>query len=129
MRAKVKSHFYNLQRSAACIVFNRSQYRNYRTGSTFDDTRAPCYKVVLKEQKQEEKRFLKRNLPNVGMAGWRHWLSKYTDKESTLFHNIATFHTTIPTYVAMNIVPMLVSCCSVSFMCNLHTKGWFTIWR
>ena len=40
------------------------------------------------------KRFLKRNLPNVGMAGWRHWLTKYTDKEST-FHNIATFHTTI----------------------------------
>ena len=45
------------------------------------------------------KRFLKRNLPNVGMDahGWRHWLTKYTNKEST-FHNIATFHTTIPTF-------------------------------
>ena len=29
------------------------------------------------------------------MAGWRHWLTKYTNKEST-FHNIATFYTTIP---------------------------------
>ena len=49
--------------------------------------------VVLKEQKQENyKRFLKRNLPNVGMA---YWLTKYTNKEGT-FHNIATFHTTIP---------------------------------
>ena len=28
--------------------------------------------------------------------GWRHWLTKYTNKENT-FHNIATFHTTIPT--------------------------------
>ena len=25
----------------------------------------------------------------------KHWLTKYTDKESA-FHNIATFHTTIP---------------------------------
>ena len=40
----------------------------------------------------------KRNLPNVGMGGWMEagWLTKYTNKEST-FHNIATFHTTIPT--------------------------------
>ena len=43
--------------------------------------------------KYDYKRFLKRNQPNVGMAGWRHWLTKYTDKEST-FNNIATFHTT-----------------------------------
>ena len=28
------------------------------------------------------------------MAGWRHLLAKYTNKEST-FCNIATFHTTI----------------------------------
>ena len=43
------------------------------------------------------KKISKRNLPNVGMVdGWRHWLTKYTNKEST-FHNIATFHTTIPT--------------------------------
>ena len=33
------------------------------------------------------------------MAGWRHWLTKYMDKEST-FHNIATLHTTVPTQVA-----------------------------
>ena len=38
----------------------------------------------------------KSNLPNVGMAKWRHWLTKYANNEST-FHNIATFHTTIPT--------------------------------
>ena len=38
----------------------------------------------------------KRNLTNVGVAGWRHWLTKYTNKESK-FHNIATFHITIPT--------------------------------
>ena len=28
------------------------------------------------------------------MAGWRHWPTKYTDKESTV-HYITTFHTTI----------------------------------
>ena len=32
--------------------------------------------------------------------GWRHWLTKYTSKEST-FRNTATFHTTIPTQVAV----------------------------
>ena len=49
----------------------------------------------------------KKSRPTVGMAGWRHWLTKYTDKEGT-FHNIATFHTTIPiftaTYVGMHMV-------------------------
>ena len=32
------------------------------------------------------------------MGGWMdgHWLTKYTNKEST-FYNIATFRTTIPT--------------------------------
>ena len=33
---------------------------------------------------------------------WRHWLTKYTNKKST-FHNIATFHTAIPTQVAVDI--------------------------
>ena len=36
------------------------------------------------------------------MTGWRHWLTKYTNKENT-FQDVATFHTTIPTYVAVNI--------------------------
>ena len=31
------------------------------------------------------------------MDAWKHWLTMYTNKEST-FHNIATFHTPIPTY-------------------------------
>ena len=35
------------------------------------------------------------------MTEWRHWLTKYTNKESSI-PNIATIHTTIPTYVAMN---------------------------
>ena len=34
-------------------------------------------------------KIVKRNLANVGMAGWRHWLTKYTNKENTI-HNIAT---------------------------------------
>ena len=38
----------------------------------------------------------KNYLPNVGMPGWRQWLTKYMDKEST-FHNIATLHTNVPT--------------------------------
>ena len=43
------------------------------------------------------KKISKRNLPNVGMGGWMDALAdKYKNKEST-FHNIATFHTTIPT--------------------------------
>ena len=40
---------------------------------------------------------------DVGMGRWSHWLTKCTSKEST-FHNIVTFHTTIPTEVAVNIV-------------------------
>lgn len=36
--------------------------------------------------------------------------TKYTNKESTCtFHNIATFNTTIPTYVAVNTVPTSMS--------------------
>ena len=43
------------------------------------------------------KRFLKEIYQIEGWVdGWRHWLTNYTNKEST-FHNIATFHTTIPT--------------------------------
>ena len=34
------------------------------------------------------------------MAGWMYWLTKYTSSECTVtFHNIATFYTTIPTYI------------------------------
>ena len=36
---------------------------------------------------------------NVGMAGWRHWLTKYIDKDST-FYNIATFPTSITPYIS-----------------------------
>ena len=38
----------------------------------------------------------KRNLATctVGMTGWSYWLTKYTNKETTI-HNLATFHTTI----------------------------------
>ena len=51
-----------------------------------------------KEQKQEILKISERNPPNVGMAEWRHWLTKYTNKDLvSTFHNIATFHTTIPT--------------------------------
>ena len=47
----------------------------------------------LKEQKQEIiKKFLKKD----GWMELRHWLTKYTNKESTL-HNTVTFHTIIPT--------------------------------
>ena len=46
------------------------------------------------------------------MQGWLsgHWLTKYTDKEST-FPSITTFHTTIPTQVAVtNCVNQCVTC-------------------
>ena len=36
------------------------------------------------------KKISRRNLPNVRMAGWRHWLTKYTNKESK-FHNIICY--------------------------------------
>ena len=49
--------------------------------------------VVLKRAETRNcKRFLKKKSTkscskiNVGMAGWRHWLTKYTDKERTLLH-------------------------------------------
>ena len=42
----------------------------------------------------ETRTFKKISKTNVGMAGWRHWLMKYTNKWST-FHNIDTFYTTI----------------------------------
>ena len=42
------------------------------------------HSIFLKKQKQETLKISKRNLPNVRMAGWRHWLTKYTDKESTI---------------------------------------------
>ena len=39
-------------------------------------------RYIKKEQKQVSiKRFLKRNLANVGMAQWTYWLTKYTNKE------------------------------------------------
>ena len=31
----------------------------------------------------------KKKLANAGMVGWRHWLTKYTNKENTIY-NIAT---------------------------------------
>ena len=52
------------------------------------------YFLKKSKNKTTLKDLYKRNLANVGMAKWRHWLTKYTNKEST-FHNIATFHTTI----------------------------------
>ena len=54
---------------------------------------ANYYSSFKRAETRNYKRFLKRNLPNVGMV---HWLTKYTNKKST-FLNIATFHTTIPT--------------------------------
>ena len=38
--------------------------------------------AIKKEQKQVSiKRFLKRNLADVGMSQWMHWLTKYTNKK------------------------------------------------
>ena len=55
-----------------------------------------CCPVQMKMQRNL-KRFLKEIYQMLGWVDrWRHWLTKYTNKEST-FHNIATFHTTIPT--------------------------------
>ena len=48
----------------------------------------------------------------MGMAGRRHWLTKYKDKEST-FHNIVTFHITA-TYVGMRLCEMLWNVVSLS---------------
>ena len=45
--------------------------------------------------KRAEIRNYKRNLYQMYIE-LAHWLTKNTNKEST-FHNIATFHTTIPT--------------------------------
>ena len=51
-----------------------------------------------KKNRNKKKRFQKTSTKYIGMAGRRHWLTKFTNKGST-FHNIATvtFHTTIPT--------------------------------
>ena len=50
-----------------------------------------------KSRNKKFKKISKRNLLNVGMGGWMEALAeKHTNKERT-FHNIATFHTTIPT--------------------------------
>ena len=54
---------------------------------------AKNYSSLKRAATRNYKRFIKINLSNVGMA---HWLAEYTNKEST-FHNVATFHTTIPT--------------------------------
>ena len=48
------------------------------------------------------------------MLGWMHMdggtgLTKNTDKKST-FHNICYIHTTIPTSVAVNIIPTIIAC-------------------
>ena len=41
-----------------------------------------CSTAIKKEQKHVFiKRFLKRNLTDVGMAQWMHWLTKYTNKK------------------------------------------------
>ena len=82
----------------------------------------------------------KRNLANVGMAGWRHWLTKYTNKEST-FHNIATFRTTYIQVAAhqltqINIQSLLwkdgcleciKECCGMCFpcLCTLSASATF----
>ena len=57
------------------------------------------YSSLKRAETRYYKNFLKRNLPNVGMAGWKHWLTKYRNKKESTFHNIATFHTTIPIYI------------------------------
>ena len=43
-RRAYKGHFYDFQQSA--ITCHHSQYGNYRTGGTFDDAHAPCYKSL-----------------------------------------------------------------------------------
>ena len=43
------------------------------------------------------KKISKRNLPNIGMSGWMEALADKVHKQGSKFHNIATFHTTIPT--------------------------------
>ena len=55
------------------------------------------HRVTKKSRNKKFKKISKRNLLNVGMGGWMEALAeKHTNKERT-FHNIATFHTTIPT--------------------------------
>ena len=48
-----------------------------------------------RNKKSKKKDFYKRNLLNVGMAGWRHWLTKYTNKESSA-HSTTLLHFTQP---------------------------------
>ena len=52
-------------------------------GGTNCSTMLLQYNFFNTEQSEKVfiKRFLKRNLPDVGMAQWMHWLTKYTNKK------------------------------------------------
>ena len=70
------------------------------------------YTMYIQYLKKEQKQKISsRNLARVGMAGWRHWLTKYRNKEST-FHNIATLTSHNYTYMSSSdtLVSMFVHC-------------------